>query len=668
MSDPQIVRLKKEIELLREHNAQLKQQIEEQALQLGQMETQHLNIMNKNLMLEEEQKLIKDSSKLQRIIESALSEEKANTEAFKMKNEKLQNQLQMYIQRIKDSEVFIQKLQQDNSRLKKELIDFSEKHEAKDFIDKIKTKDLEIQKVGEEKANTVRDWNELCDKMEEVLQENRVLRQIADVPENFGIDISKINMGDRIKIEDYKAKIRILQHEVDELEEERAKLKYRIEFLANSFQSTGEPFSLLNGEQKVELAKFAQMLYEGKEKVKPEKYDYNRQLRQKDEIIKNLENDIAIYKAQLRNKGIPSGIGKLSNNQMDEVMQMIKDNQKTMINLINSKDFSSSNTNMIINGTNTNYNQNRININDNTNHNNINLKNNNLNATGNIRFNINNNLNGMPNNEIDYPENFQMSNDNSGIILNLDQLPPVPIYNENDPNNTNLSKSFRFNTQFKIDLKILKELFGLPSDINNSDELKKQAAALQSQIIELLEIETRRNNNDTTLNNNLNVLFNKYERIALILKNIFQRYMISKTSYEEKEEKFNNTINDLSTELATLRIINNNYEETIKLIEKKDNNETEKAILEKMRQNAVLESDLAKLKRKYFCLVDEEKKLREYVEMNDIYNLEKEKNMKETITRLKEWKSLLTYYLRFLNEKLKKSVDKERFDLLIEET
>ena len=667
MSDPQIVRLKKEIELLREHNAQLKQQIEEQALQLGQMETQHLNIMNKNLMLEEEQKLIKDSSKLQRIIESALSEEKANTEAFKMKNEKLQNQLQMYIQRIKDSEVFIQKLQQDNSRLKKELIDFSEKHEAKDFIDKIKTKDLEIQKVGEEKANTVRDWNELCDKMEEVLQENRVLRQIADVPENFGIDISKINMGDRIKIEDYKAKIRILQHEVDELEEERAKLKYRIEFLANSFQSTGEPFSLLNGEQKVELAKFAQMLYEGKEKVKPEKYDYNRQLRQKDEIIKNLENDIAIYKAQLRNKGIPSGIGKLSNNQMDEVMQMIKDNQKTMINLINSKDFSSSNTNMIINGTNTNYNQNRININDNTNNNNINLKNNNLKTTGNIRFNINNNLNGMPNNEIDYPENFQMSNDNSGIILNLDQLPPVPIYNENDPNNTNLSKSFRFNTQFKIDLKILKELFGLPSDINNSDELKKQAAALQSQIIELLEIETRRNNNDTTLNNNLNVLFNKYERIALILKNIFQRYMISKTSYEEKEEKFNNTINDLSTELATLRIINNNYEETIKLIEKKDNNETEKAILEKMRQNAVLESDLAKLKRKYFCLVDEEKKLREYVEMNDIYNLEKEKNMKETITRLKEWKSLLTYYLRFLNEKLKKSVDKERFDLLIEE-
>ena len=40
---------------------------------------------------------------------------------------------------------------------------------------------------------------------------------------------------------------------------------------------------------------------------------------------------------------------------------------------------------------------------------------------------------------------------------------------------------------------------------------------------------------------------------------------------------------------------------------------------------------------------------------------------KNTITKLKEWKSLLTYYLRILNDKLKKSVDKERFDLLFDE-
>ena len=658
MSDTQIVRLKKEIQLLREHNAQLKIQLEEQGLQLGQMEVQHLNIMNQNLMLEEEQKLARDSAQLQKLIESALSDEKAETEKYKIKADKLYEQLQIYIQRLKDSEIYIQRLQQDNSRLKKDMLEFTEKHEAQDFIDQIKKKEGEIQKVGEEKASIVRDWNNLCDKMEEVLRENRVLRQIADVPENFGIDISKINMGDRVKIEDYKAKIRILQHEVDDLETERAKLKYRIEFLANSLQSKEEPFSLLNGEQKVELAKYAQKLYEGKESAQPEKYDYIRQLRQKDEIIKNMENDISIYKAQLRNKGIPSGIGKLTNNQMEEVMQMIKDNQKAMIDMINTKDFSSTNFNI-------------NNINNFNNDDNENSKNNvtyfkNANTTGKLRFNDihSNNINYFYNNE---NENMENTKDSTGIIMNLDQLPPVPLYDKTNTNNTNLSKSFRLNTQFKIDLKLLNSLFGIPNDSKDSEELKKQLAALESQIIELLEIETRRNNNDTNLNNNLKVLFNKYENIALILKNIFQRYMESKKTYESEEDSFKKKIDELSTELAILKTHNKTYEETIQLIEKKDISEIEKKILEKIRQNAVLEADLEKLKRKYYSLVEEEKQLREYVENNDKYNLEKEKKMKENIIKLKEWKSLLTYYLRILNDKLKKSVDKERFDLLFEE-
>ena len=101
MADNQIIKLKKEIELLRDHNAQLKLQLEEQALQLGEMETQHLNIMNKNLMLEEEQKIARDSAQLQKIIEGALSEEKATTEKYKIQADILKEELQKYIQRVK---------------------------------------------------------------------------------------------------------------------------------------------------------------------------------------------------------------------------------------------------------------------------------------------------------------------------------------------------------------------------------------------------------------------------------------------------------------------------------------------------------------------------------------------------------------------------------------
>ena len=141
MSDPQIVRLKKEIELLREHNVQLKIQLEQQAEQLGQMEYQHLNIMNKNLMLQEEKKLSEDSTKLEKIISAALINEKQKTEEYRKKCEELTKEKNDYLEQIKDNEIYIQKLQQDNSRLKKDLLDFGQKHEAQDYIDKIKMKE-----------------------------------------------------------------------------------------------------------------------------------------------------------------------------------------------------------------------------------------------------------------------------------------------------------------------------------------------------------------------------------------------------------------------------------------------------------------------------------------------------------------------------------------------
>ena len=673
MTDTQVVRLKKEIELLREHNVQLKIQLEQQAEQLGQMEYQHLNIMNKNLMLQEEKKLSEDSTKLEKIISAALINEKQKTEEYRKKCEELTKEKNDYLEQIKDNEIYIQKLQQDNSRLKKDLLDFGQKHEAQDYIDKIKMKDLEIQKVIEEKADIVRDWDDLRDKMEEILKENRVLRQIADVPENFGIDISKINLGDRIKIEDYKAKIRILQHEVDLLETERAKLKYKIEFLADSFQSKEEPFSKLNKEQKVELANFALKLYNEKDKnnIQSEKYDYIREIRKKDEIIKNLENDLSIYRAQLQNKGIPSGIGKLSHNQMDEIIQMIKENQKDVINMINTNKEMAQN-NPKLNTTN------NLNFNEENTDKNFKLKtaqnlgkNVLLTNTSNSNININNNTINRFNNETDTNLNnnnlTNYNNNDNDIIFNLEQLPPVPIYDPHKPNNTSYAKSYKFNSKIKIDPQLLNNLFGISEDLDNSDDLKKMAIALQSQLIEMIEIESRRNDNDTKLNNNLKSLFNKYEKLAIILKQIFERYMKFKLKFEENEKALNEKLDKNNAELLVLKKVNDIYQSTIEKIEKKDLGDTEKAILEKMKQNAILESDLEKLKRKYKNLFEDEKKLREYLEMTEKYNLEKEKNMRNNITRLKDWKNILMFYLRFLNDKLKKSVDRDKFDLMVEE-
>ena len=124
MAETEVVRLRKEIELLREHNAQLKLQLEEQVMQLGELETRNLNLTNENLMMKEEGTLLRDPLKIQKIIENALSDEKAETQKYKFQTEKLSAELQKYIQRLKESEIYIQKLQQDNSSLKKDLIEF----------------------------------------------------------------------------------------------------------------------------------------------------------------------------------------------------------------------------------------------------------------------------------------------------------------------------------------------------------------------------------------------------------------------------------------------------------------------------------------------------------------------------------------------------------------
>ena len=239
MSEPQIIKLKKEIQLLKEHNAELQVLLEEKNLKIGEVEKQNLNIMNRSLSLEE----------------------KEITNKYKEESERLSSEVQNCHIQLQNFETYCQKIELENNRLKQQLIDFGKKHEANDYVKQIERRDKEIVKAGEENEKTIRDWNNLCDKMEEVLSENRVLRQIADVPENFGIDISKICMGDRVKIEDYKAKIRVLQHDIDELETERAQLKHKIEFMASSFQSNEPPFNLLTAEQKVDVANYAEKLF-----------------------------------------------------------------------------------------------------------------------------------------------------------------------------------------------------------------------------------------------------------------------------------------------------------------------------------------------------------------------------------------------------------------------
>ena len=61
--------------------------------------------------------------------------------------------------------------------------------------------------------------------IQDLIAENRLLKSMNDVPDNYGLDINAIKLRDKDKVEDYKKLIQVLQHDNYSLEKERAELK-----------------------------------------------------------------------------------------------------------------------------------------------------------------------------------------------------------------------------------------------------------------------------------------------------------------------------------------------------------------------------------------------------------------------------------------------------------
>ena len=71
---------------------------------------------------------------------------------------------------------------------------------------------------------------DLSANLEDVLAENRVLREMSNVPDNFGLEQQKkiIKLKDRDTVFEYKRLVKILQEDNYKLEKERAQLKHQI--------------------------------------------------------------------------------------------------------------------------------------------------------------------------------------------------------------------------------------------------------------------------------------------------------------------------------------------------------------------------------------------------------------------------------------------------------
>jgi SMC interacting uncharacterized protein involved in chromosome segregation len=93
--------------------------------------------------------------------------------------------------------------------------------------------------------------------MNDVISENRILREMAGVPENFGFDLSEVKLIEKQKIEEYRGRIRRLEEEVEELEKERVDLRYKLRNLSTLYGEKGIRFHDLNADQMFLVDQFA---------------------------------------------------------------------------------------------------------------------------------------------------------------------------------------------------------------------------------------------------------------------------------------------------------------------------------------------------------------------------------------------------------------------------
>jgi len=253
------------------------------------------------------------------------------------------------------------------------------------------------------------------------------------------------------------------------------------------------------------------------------------------------------------------------------------------------------------------------------------------------------------------------------MVVNQIQLPAYPIIDNRDIDNTGYGYSYKFNTKFKIDPNQIHSLFGIAKNDTDVDSLKIESYHLQAQLIETLEILDRMKHQDNYLNENLTKLYDKLENIGLIQNEIFERYTNDKKNFETQITNASKKNNELMHELHDLKKKDKALEDTLVLLESKDINLMEKRAIEKMREIAVLEINHIRLNRKYDCIFEEEAKLKKYINDMEKGGVEKDSHLESAIIKLKEWKQILTFYLKFLMKKIKNSVDKTEFDKILDE-
>ncbi|CAG9327185.1 unnamed protein product [Blepharisma stoltei] len=572
MSQKEIMDLKKELEFRRRQIVKLEQELKIRDERIIELEHSNRKFEDENRQahttLVNFDKIVDDRAQKAAVLEKEkfrklIDEVTAKNEELRRENDRLQIDQKL----LKDKENEIEFL---TSKLK----EVAESQGNTDAFKDIRGEKKDNLALKREVEKLTKDWTLLSNQMQDIMSENRVLREMTGVPENYGFNLQEIKLAEKQKIEEYKGRIRRLEEEVEELEKERVDLRYKLRNLSTLYGEKGLRFHQLTAEQMRMVDEFANNLREGRVELPL------------NDRSKELLNEIERLKAQLQILESHSfGTKSTDNGLSEQILEQIRLENKELKDLL-MKLFS-----------------------------------------------------GMT----------PTTEERATISRHILQLPPVPIP---DPmGEFHEGYSYRFGGKLPV-----AEIW--------TGEPKRDLSALQLQIVELLEMISRRDEDDKLTAIELEEFRNKLREILLVQEELYKQYSIENLRWKEDRNHLQNQYETALQELREARAQVGVYEDMAKTIQDNSVGSERAKVAEYATRIALLEVNNLRLARKYDCLQSEEKDLRMAYHSFESEHAEKDVLVQKKIGRLKEWRVSATYQLQFLFKQLRQSVQIDRYEAI----
>lgn len=564
--------LKKELEFRRRQILQLEQEGKEKDQRLFELENQCRRFQEQSTHAET------TLQNLDRIIEERTAKAAA-MENQKYRNlvaelEKKNGEMTMALKAMEMDKKSLNERDSEVEFLRNRLKEMADNYGVGDAMRDIRIQRDENLSLRKEVERLTRDWTDLSRQTQDVVSENRVLREMAGVPENYGFNLEDIKLAEQQKLEEYRARVKRLETEVEELEKERAELRYRLRNMSTLYGEKGVRFHGLTEEQMEKVDEFARNLKEGK--LELPMTDRTR------ELLREVER----LKAQLQ---VYEGLGyhgpdtSVKPGVSEELLEQFRKETKELKDLL-------------------------------------------------MQLHTN-------------PQPVAQGTD-SRQQVNVLQLPPVPILNEQGKYQEGYS--YRFGTK-------------LPVQQIWTGDTARDLAGLQLQIVETLELLSRRDEAERLTGLELEEFRSRMREVLLVQEVLYKEYQDERTKQTGLMQQLQTQHDTMISDLRETRVQLTHYEEMAKTIQ----SGTERAKLAELTQRiALLDVNNLRLARKYDCLLSEEKDLREAYHTFEAEHAEKDVAVQKRLGKLGEWKVRASMQLQFLFKQLRNSVSLDDFEQL----